>query len=86
MSMRQRLRRLEERHGTKGTTLAIACVDEAGCILDDGSKATRPWIGWNYQDVPGGILQVIVNADPLEMLGLKSSLDEGPPLAGPHTI
>jgi hypothetical protein len=52
----------------------VACVRDAeGRILDDGSRAVRPWIGTHYRDVPRGVATVIGGVDPLIVLGLQAN-------------
>jgi hypothetical protein len=73
MGLRQRLQKLEKAHPPNGPGLWIACVDEEGRILDDGSRATRPWVGKHYHDVPRGVATVIGGVDPLIVLGLQAN-------------
>jgi hypothetical protein len=45
-------------------------VEEPWCILDDGTAATRPWVGRHSDEAPvaGAVL---VGIDPREILGLS---------------
>jgi hypothetical protein len=68
--LRTRLAHLE-RTCTQASAPSLACVDEAGSILDDGTAETRPWIGKRQDDLPFPV-QVLLGVDPLVALGLAS--------------
>jgi hypothetical protein len=48
--------------------LWLACVDDQGRVLDDGSEAARPWVGRHHTELPGPV-QVIAGIDPFRVLG-----------------
>jgi hypothetical protein len=66
--LRTRLARLE-RTQAQASRLSLVCVDEEGCILDDGTAEIQPWVGMHQDDLPFAV-QVIVGVDPLVVLGL----------------
>ena len=68
MRLRTRLAHLEQTQ-SRASQPSLACVDEAGCILDDGTAEMRPWVGMRQDDLPFAV-QVIVGVDPLVVLGL----------------
>jgi hypothetical protein len=68
MSLRTRLTCLE-RTCTQASPPSIVCVDEEGCVLDDGTTEMRPWVGKNQDDLPFPVT-VIGGVDPLVALGL----------------
>jgi hypothetical protein len=73
--LRRRLARLQRLcPPPAGPHLSLACVDEAGCVLDDGSDAARPWVGRHSTELAGPV-QVVVGIDPLRILG-RPSRDE----------
>jgi hypothetical protein len=51
--------------------LYLACLDEAGRVLDDGSEAARRWIVRHYAELPAPV-HVIAGLDPLRVLGLPA--------------
>src|SRR6266542_2237814 len=52
MSLRQRLKRLEQVQ-REDSAITLLCVNEAGLVLDDDSDQIRPWVGKHYGEVPG---------------------------------
>jgi hypothetical protein len=75
VNLRTRVAHLE-RTQSEASQPSLVCVDEEGCILDDGTSEMRPWIGKHHESLPFPVT-VIGGVDPLVVLGLASD-DMGP--------
>jgi hypothetical protein len=72
-NFQRRLKRLQAVLMPARPQLSIVGVDDDGRVLDDGTEASRPWVGRNCGELPRGV-QILRGVDPLEILGRSPSV------------
>jgi hypothetical protein len=78
MNLRARLAKVEKALAVAEAPGArLVCTDTAGIVLDDGSEATRPYVGRHVREVPGEP-KVVVGVDPIKVLGRNLHHRAGP--------